>query len=250
MGFPRWRPCGFRWSRMSSAKTWTPSTRPRASRPCWRRGAKLEDIAVQTGLHLSAIKRRLALDTLSDDVKGAVRAGEVGLAIAEALKLGGHDEQAAFLEALASGDAWTDAADLRAYVTADRPTVALAAFDVSEYGGTFTTDLFGAAETTYFDDAEQFHQLQREAVRRIAAGAGRMSPRGRFGRSTSSAHLLASSQPNERLADSTTFGRTRAHREPELSFNAASFVCAPCAPSRRRMAERRIPACTPLHLTH
>ena len=49
----------------------------------------------------------------------------------------------------------------------DRPTVALAIFPPEKYTGTITTDLFAEDETSYFDDAEQFFALQKEAVEEL-----------------------------------------------------------------------------------
>jgi hypothetical protein len=38
---------------------------------------------------------------------------------------------------------------------------------VEQYTGTITTDLFAEDETSYFDDAEQFMTLQKEAVAQL-----------------------------------------------------------------------------------
>jgi ParB family chromosome partitioning protein len=133
------------------------------------KGAGLEDIAAQTGIGVSTVKRRLALASLCDEAKAAAKAGDIGLAVAEALTLGSHDQQRHVLAGLESGEFWGEPDDVRAYLVADRPTVALAIFDLEQYRGTLTADLFGEAETTYFDDAEQFFDLQRQAVERLAA---------------------------------------------------------------------------------
>jgi hypothetical protein len=45
--------------------------------------------------------------------------------------------------------------------------VALAIFPPEKYTDTITTDLFAADETSYFDDAELFFALQREAVEEL-----------------------------------------------------------------------------------
>lgn len=133
------------------------------------KGAGLEDIAAQTGIAVATVKRRLALASLCDEAKAAAKAGDIGLAVAEAMTLGSHDQQRHVLAGLESGEFWGEADDVRAYLVADRPTVALAIFDLDQYRGTFTADLFGEAETTYFDDAEQFFDLQRRAVEQLAA---------------------------------------------------------------------------------
>lgn len=51
----------------------------------------------------------------------------------------------------------------------DRPRVSMSIFPLEEYAGTLTTDLFCEAETSYFDDAGQFMDLQRKAVEKLAA---------------------------------------------------------------------------------
>ena len=57
--------------------------------------------------------------------------------------------------------------DIKATLLDDRPTVALAIFPLEQYTGTITTDLFAEDETSYFDDAEQFFALQKEAVAQL-----------------------------------------------------------------------------------
>src|SRR5690606_6866820 len=52
-----------------------------------RKGVTLEDLAAQTGLSPSTIKRRLALNGLCDDARKALEEGEISLAQAEALTL-------------------------------------------------------------------------------------------------------------------------------------------------------------------
>ena len=48
----------------------------------------------------------------------------------------------------------------------------MARFPLDQYQGTFTSDLFAEADTTYFDDAEQFFTLQRQAVTSLAEHYG------------------------------------------------------------------------------
>src|SRR5690606_37624455 len=45
---------------------------------------------------------------------------------------------------------------------------ALAVFPREQYSGTITTALFGEEESSYFDDVEQFFELQRAAVEKLA----------------------------------------------------------------------------------
>src|SRR5262245_2619022 len=48
----------------------------------------------------------------------------------------------------------------------------MARFPLDHYQGTFTSDLFAEADATYFDDAEQFFTLQRQAVAALAEQHG------------------------------------------------------------------------------
>ena len=76
----------------------------------------------------------------------------------------------------ADGASWSEidgggdysADEIRAALLDDRPTVALAIFPPEKYTGTITTDLFAEDETSYFDDAEQFFALQKEAVEELS----------------------------------------------------------------------------------
>ncbi|HEY0833013.1 MAG TPA: ParB/RepB/Spo0J family partition protein [Azospirillum sp.] len=133
-----------------------------------QKGATLDDVAAQTGLSTTTVKRRLALAGLCAEAKQAVRDGGIGLGIAEALTLGTHEQQRRILADIDTG-AWIEADDARARLIEEKPSVAMAVFPLKRYSGTFTSDLFAEAEATYFDDAEQFHALQRQAVEEMAA---------------------------------------------------------------------------------
>ncbi|MBP2310753.1 ParB/RepB/Spo0J family partition protein [Azospirillum soli] len=137
-----------------------------------QKGATLEDVAAQTGLSTATVKRRLALAGLCDEAKQAVRDGVVGLGIAEALTLGTHEQQRGIVAGIAAGG-WCDAEDVRAMLVEEKPSVAMAVFPLERYTGTVTADLLAEAEATYFDDAEQFQALQRQAVEAMAAERAR-----------------------------------------------------------------------------
>src|SRR3984893_4963763 len=51
---------------------------------------------------------------------------------------------------------------------AQKPSAAIAIFPRERYTGTFTSDLFGEDDSTFFDDVEQFFALQKEAVEALA----------------------------------------------------------------------------------
>ena len=132
------------------------------------KGSSLDDLAAKTGLSPTTIKRRLALNELCDEAKEALSEGKVSLGQAEALTLGDHDAQRSVVEEIEQGHGPYSAADIRDHLLDDRPCVAMAIFPLEQYTGTITTDLFAEGETSYFDDAEQFMELQREAVAKLA----------------------------------------------------------------------------------
>lgn len=77
--------------------------------------------------------------------------------------MGSAEDQQNLVEAICSGEEMS-VGDIKATLLDERPTVALAIFLPEKYTGTITTDLFAEAETSYFDDHEQFRALQQEAV--------------------------------------------------------------------------------------
>ena len=131
-------------------------------------GASLEDVAAKAGVSVLTVKRRVALASLTEEVKARVREGEISLAAAAALTLGNAEQQRAVIERLDSGYRY-DADDIRDWLTGEKPAVSLAIFPLERYEGTTTSDLFADEDSTVFDDAEQFLRLQTEAVEALAA---------------------------------------------------------------------------------
>jgi ParB family transcriptional regulator, chromosome partitioning protein len=130
------------------------------------KGVTLDDVVAQTGLSVTTIKRRLALNNLCREAKAALMTGVITLSQAEALTLGSDEDQETIIEAIRSGrDLSVDY--IKDNLLDERPTVALAIFPPEKYSGTMTTDLFAEDETSYFDDAEQFFALQKEAVEEL-----------------------------------------------------------------------------------
>jgi len=127
-------------------------------------GMALTDVSAQTGLSEGIIRRRLALSNLCDDAKKTLTKGEISLTQAEALTLGTEEQQK---ELISEGLESCDADRIKHYLTEEKSNVAMAIFDVSEYSGTFTSDLFASDDTTYFDDSEQFLSLQEKAVEKL-----------------------------------------------------------------------------------
>jgi ParB family chromosome partitioning protein len=130
------------------------------------KGTTLDDVVAQTGLSATTIKRRLALNNLNREAKAALTKGLLTLSQAESLTLGSDEAQTRILEQITGGGDYT-ADEIRAALLDDRPTVSLAIFPPEKYTSTITTDLFADDETSYFDDAEQFFALQKEAVEEL-----------------------------------------------------------------------------------
>ena len=130
-------------------------------------GDRLDDLAATTGLSANTIKRRLALNALCKDAKAALTERTISLAQAEALTLGGDDEQIDVLCDILNGHI-VHSGDIRERLTDALPCVADAIFPLERYTGTITTDLFGECETSYFDDRVHFIALQKEAVADLA----------------------------------------------------------------------------------
>ncbi len=130
-------------------------------------GGTVEAIVEKTGLSAATVKRRLALASLCAEAKKALRAGTITRAVAEALTLGSREQQRSILASLESEGA-PEPEDIREMLLEQKPTVAMAVFARERYTGTITTDLFADEETSYFDDADQFLALQREAVEALA----------------------------------------------------------------------------------
>ena len=130
-------------------------------------GGSVEAITEKTGLSMATVRRRLALASLTPEVKKAFLSGLFTLRVAEALTLGSRGQQRSLLESLRSPEP-PDADDIRDLLLGQKPTLAMAIFPREQYRGTLTTDLFADDETTYCDDIDQFLGLQNEAVTVLA----------------------------------------------------------------------------------
>ena len=130
-------------------------------------GGSLAEVSAQTGISEQTVRRRLALANLTKEAKEAVRSGSLPLSVAEALTLGSETQQQFFLDALKEG-AHLEASEVRETLLAEKPSVSMAIFNKDRYAGTYTSDLFGDESTTYFDDVEEFMQLQESAIQEKA----------------------------------------------------------------------------------
>ncbi|WP_161635314.1 ParB/RepB/Spo0J family partition protein [Aquimarina macrocephali] len=122
----------------------------------------LDDIVAQTGLSLSTIKRRLALSALCDEAKAALNNKEITLSQAEALTVGTQKQQVDLITQ--RNLSHFDVDDIKEYMTDDKACLSHALFDTKLYKGTFSSDLFGDDDTTFFDDMDAFWTLQNEAI--------------------------------------------------------------------------------------
>lgn len=129
-------------------------------------GEKLDDIVAQTGLSAHTVRRRLVLMQLSETVKECLETGEITLSQAEALSVGTFEEQERCLNMAKSG--YWDAEDIKDRILGDLPTLSMAIFERELYTGEYTTDLLGEDDNTYFNDAEQFFDLQKQAAEELA----------------------------------------------------------------------------------
>ena len=129
-------------------------------------GEKLDDIVAQTGLSAHTVRRRLVLMQLSETVKDCLETGEITLSQAEALSVGTYEEQERCLNMAKSG--YWDAEDIKDRILGDLPTLSMAIFERELYTGEYTTDLLGEDDNTYFNDSEQFFELQKQAAEELA----------------------------------------------------------------------------------
>lgn len=130
-------------------------------------GESLEEVIAKTGLAERTIKRRLALCGLCHEARQALSENRIGLAQAEALTLGSEAQQRELIE---EGIEHVAASRIKDWLTDAKIAVAVARFPREAYSGTLTSDLFSDDETTFFDDAGAFWQLQMETVEEMAEG--------------------------------------------------------------------------------
>lgn len=143
----------------------TPLEEAEAVTALLRDGMTLADVSSQTGLSEGLIKRRLTLSALCPEAKAALSEGGIGLAQAEALTLGSADQQRELIE---EGLERIGPSQIKHWLIDEKANVAMALFTKDDYNGTYTSDLFASDEATYFDDLDQFWNLQNKAVEALA----------------------------------------------------------------------------------
>ena len=127
-------------------------------------GESLEDVAQKTGFSLSLIKQRIALTALCEEAQEALRAGDITLSVASALTLGTQDRQKKLLE---DGISHCSAQDIKDELTDEKIPLSSAIFPIDQYQGSITRDLFFNEDESYFDNREEFFDLQDDAVQAL-----------------------------------------------------------------------------------
>ena len=137
-----------------------------------KNGEELDNIIAQTGFSVATIRRRLTLLTLSDKVKEALAEKKITLSQAEALSIGKHEDQDEVLDDVIEGY-YTATDEIKDKLVGELPSLSMAIFPQELYTGSFTKDLLAEENATYFDDVEQFFELQKQAAeQKVAEYAG------------------------------------------------------------------------------
>lgn len=131
-------------------------------------GEELDNIIAQTGLSAATIRRRLMLLNLTEKVKEALATKKITLAQAEALTIGKPEDQDEVVDDVIEGY-YTAPDEIKDKLVGELPTLSMAIFPQELYTGTFTKDLLAEADSTFFDDVEQFESLQKQAAEQKVA---------------------------------------------------------------------------------
>jgi len=127
-----------------------------------------QDIAARFGTTTMRVMQILALAELPDDIRNFARKKGVPIDVLKALTVAPPAKQKAWKAAWNADEWWAKSGEsLRNHVTNKRIGRELAVFDIGEYTGTMTVDLFD--DKAYFDDEEQFHKLQAATLESEAA---------------------------------------------------------------------------------
>jgi len=127
-------------------------------------GQSLEDISAKTGLSVSLIKQRIRLTELCEEAQEALRGDSISISLAQALTLGTHDQQKKLIK---NGLNRYDAENIKSILTDEKIALSKAIFATEKYTGNITFDLFADENESYFDDREEFFNLQNRAVEEL-----------------------------------------------------------------------------------
>ena len=127
-------------------------------------GQDVDTIAARFGVTERLVRQRLALASLTEPIKRAVRQGAVGIADAQLLALATPKQQKAWFRLYRDQEQYApQGSQLKAWLCGgDAISTEVALFPLDTYPGRIVADLFG--EHSYFDDGAQFWALQNQAI--------------------------------------------------------------------------------------
>ena len=126
-------------------------------------GSDPESIALKMGMSLKTVKQRLALASLTDEAQDALRAGEMSLALAQALTSANPETQRHVATEIGQGYDWSPR-DVARILGERNMKLSDALFGLEQYKGEISQNLFQEEEDAYFLDSEQAKRLQLEAM--------------------------------------------------------------------------------------
>ncbi|MEP1577203.1 ParB/RepB/Spo0J family partition protein [Roseibium album] len=128
-----------------------------------KKGASIEDIAVQFGITERLVKQRLALGTLYPPILTAYRREEVQISDLRLLTMATLKQQKAWWKLVQGDDYAPTGYRLKSWLfDGEEIPVSNALFDLEAYKGTIVSDLFG--DDQYFADSAAFWELQSNAI--------------------------------------------------------------------------------------
>lgn len=128
-----------------------------------KQGLSVDDIASQFGITERLVKQRLALGNLHAPILTAFRKEDINAQTIRVLTMATPKQQKAWWELAKSDEHAPTGARLKQWLFGgDDIPLANALFDVADYDGATTYDLFG--DEVYFDDAAKFWTLQNQAI--------------------------------------------------------------------------------------
>lgn len=148
---------------MSPVCPWTRSTSTRRLPPCAPK-TSVEEIAARFGVTERLVQQRLAIAAIIDPILNAYRRDEIGGDTVRILTMATPRQQKAWWKLFKGQDEHAPTGRrLKDWLFGGAPVpVENALFDLADYKGTITSDLFG--NERYFADAEAFWQMQNTAI--------------------------------------------------------------------------------------
>lgn len=126
-------------------------------------GSDPESIALKMGMAERTVKQRIALASLCDEAQDALRAGELTLALAQALTSVKVETQQHIVGEVKQGYHWSPRT-VASFVAEQSMSVKMAIFPTERYSGEISQNLFTDDFEPCFLDTEQAKRLQLEAM--------------------------------------------------------------------------------------